>query len=305
MRPHDAGCYTNTCVLNYNHLYYFHTAASEGSIARAAERLSVSQATVSEQVRSLERTLSMALFERHPGGLKLTDAGRLAYEHTAVMFRAGERLAEALTHDGRTLPRALRVGLTGAVGRATSTDFLLPLLELEAVMPSVRTGDAADLPRDLPPNQPDIVPCQSRPAGTPRQGLTMTVVDHITLLAVVGSGVTPSADWSNLKLIHYRPTSSFRWDVETHLETNSLHPTVAAETDDTAFMVESATRGSYVAFVPRSCARDSIVAGRVTVIGKLRPPAAGVHALYTDASTAELAKRAVDLLVRQAASSAD
>ena len=81
-------------MLNYNHLHYFHVAAVEGTVAGAAGRLGVTQPTVSEQVRALERTLGVALFERTATGLRLTDAGRLAYEHTSVMFRAGERLVE-------------------------------------------------------------------------------------------------------------------------------------------------------------------------------------------------------------------
>jgi LysR family transcriptional activator of nhaA len=36
--------------LNYNHLYYFWIVAREGSIARAAEELLVSQPTISIQI---------------------------------------------------------------------------------------------------------------------------------------------------------------------------------------------------------------------------------------------------------------
>ena len=38
------GCwYANLKMLNYNHLHYFHVAAHEGSVARAAEKLGVTQ----------------------------------------------------------------------------------------------------------------------------------------------------------------------------------------------------------------------------------------------------------------------
>jgi LysR family transcriptional regulator, transcriptional activator of nhaA len=50
-------------VLNYNHLYYFHVTASEGSVARAAARLGIGVPTVSEQIRQLERELGIPLFE--------------------------------------------------------------------------------------------------------------------------------------------------------------------------------------------------------------------------------------------------
>jgi DNA-binding transcriptional LysR family regulator len=41
-------------MLDYNHLYYFHVAATAGSVANAAQRLGVTQPTVSEQVKAIE-----------------------------------------------------------------------------------------------------------------------------------------------------------------------------------------------------------------------------------------------------------
>ncbi|MBA3465570.1 MAG: LysR family transcriptional regulator [Deltaproteobacteria bacterium] len=284
-------------MLNYNHLYYFHIAASEGSIAAGADRLRVSQATVSEQVRTLERTLHVTLFERHPTGLRLTDAGRLVFEHTSVMFRAGERLTEALGHDQRNLPRVLRIGLTNAVGRATSTDFLIPILAIHDCLPSIRSGDMADLIRDLRGNELDLVLCESEPPAAVRQGLEVALLDRMTLVAVVGVAVDPSSDWGNTALVHYRPTTAFRWEVEAYLDSNQLRPRIAGESDDTLFMVEAAARGGYVAFVPRSVARDAVVSGRVKVVGTLVPEHAAVHALYQGSSTTDLASRAVDALV--------
>src|SRR3954468_11274684 len=107
-------------MLNYNHLYYFHVAASESSLSAAAARLGVKQSTVSEQLRALERTLRLQLFERTATGLKLTTAGEAAYEHTATMFRAGDRLLQAIGCDEAPTPCSLRVGISGAVSRATS-----------------------------------------------------------------------------------------------------------------------------------------------------------------------------------------
>ena len=41
--------------LNYHHLRYFWTVATEGSLARAAEKLHVSQPSISEQIRELSK----------------------------------------------------------------------------------------------------------------------------------------------------------------------------------------------------------------------------------------------------------
>lgn len=284
-------------MLNYNHLHYFHVVADEGSVAGAAQRLGVTQPTVSEQVRALERALQVALFERTSTGLRLTDAGRLAFEQTSVMFRAGERLIETLGQDQRSVPRSLRVGISSTVARTTTTDFLMPLLALENCMPSICSGDSVNLLRDLRGNELDLVLCESEPPEATRRGLELAAIEKTTLVAVVPPTIQPSVDWQELGLIHYRATSSFRWDVEAFLEARGLRPRIAAEADDPMFLVEAAARGGCVAIVPRSVARDAIVAGRLHIIATVEPSHAGVHALYQEGATAELARRAVEALI--------
>ena len=287
-------------MLNYNHLYYFHTAAVEGSIASAAQRLSVSQGTVSEQVRTLERTLGVTLFDRQPGGLKLTEAGKLAFEHTSVMFRAGERLSEVLGYDHGKLPRTLRIGITGAVGRATAANFLLPLLALPDCMPSIRVGDAPLLIRDLRANEIDLVLTESEPAPSAMQGLEVAVLERMRLVAIAAPDLVVADDWHDVSLIHYRPTSSFRWDVEAFLDDKHLRPRIAAESDDTLFLIEAAARGGYVAFVPASVARDAIAAKRLRAIATVTPANGGIHAIYENGASADLVRRAVETLVTYA-----
>jgi LysR family transcriptional activator of nhaA len=287
-------------MLNYNHLYYFHMAASEGSIASAAQRLGVSQGTVSEQVRTLERTLRVSLFERQPGGLKLTEAGRLAFEHTSVMFRAGERLSEALGHDHGQMPRTLRIGLTGAVGRTTTANFLLPLLAIPGCIPSIRGGDAGELIRDLRANELDLVLCESEPPDSALNGLEVSVLERMKLVAVAAPALDIADDWSNVSLLHYRPSSAFRWDIEEFLEERNLRPSVAAESDDSLFLIEAAARGGYVAFVPSSVAKDPIAAGRLRALATLTPSHGGIHAIYQDGASAELVRRAITPLIESA-----
>lgn len=287
-------------MLNYNHLYYFHMAATEGSIASAAQRLGVSQGTVSEQVRTLERTLRVSLFERQPGGLKLTEAGRLAFEHTSVMFRAGERLSEALGHDHGQLPRTLRIGLTGAVGRTTTANFLLPLLAIPGCVPSIRGGDAGELIRDLRANELDLVLCESEPPDSALNGLEVAVLDRMKLVAVAAPTLEIADDWSNVALVHYRPSSAFRWDVEEFLDERNLRPSIAAESDDSLFLIEAAARGGYVAFVPSTVARDAVAAGRLRALATLTPSHGGIHAIYQDGVSAELVRRAITTLIDNA-----
>lgn len=56
--------------------YYFHAAAMEGTVTAAAQSLGVTTATVSEQLRALERALGKELFERTQTGLKRLSGSR-------------------------------------------------------------------------------------------------------------------------------------------------------------------------------------------------------------------------------------
>src|SRR5687767_5320063 len=250
-------------MLNYNHLNYFHVAATEGTVAAAAERLGVTQPTVSEQIRALERTLQVTLFDRTPSGLKLTEAGRLAFEHTSVMFRAGERLVESLGFSPVNMPRTLRVGIASSIARTTAIDFFLPLLAIERCVPWIRTADSIELLRALRDHELDLALSDTEPPEAARQGLVIAQLDRVSLVAIGGPSLAPAPDWCDVGLVHYRASSSYRWEVEAFLEQRGYRPRIVAETDDTLFMLEAAARGGYVAFVSRSIARDALTAGRV------------------------------------------
>jgi LysR family transcriptional activator of nhaA len=288
-------------VLNYNHLHYFHVAAVAGSVKAAAEKLGVTQPTVSEQIRALERTLTVSLFERLPSGLKLTEAGRLAFEHTSVMFRASERLLESLGNERPDLPRTLRVGISGAVARSTTTDFLMPLLAIEGCVPTIRTGDGVELVRDLRSNELDLVLCESEPPEAARRGLEIAQLDSIALVVVAPPSLELGAHWQEVGLVQYRESSSYRWDVESFLTANDLVPRIAAESDDALFLLEAAARGGYVAIVPRSLARDAVASGRLAIVQQVDPArtTGGVYAVFHDGDSAELARHAVELLVER------
>jgi DNA-binding transcriptional LysR family regulator len=66
----------NTYAVNLRQLEYFVAIAEQGSVTRAAERLLVSQPSLSQQIRALEAELGGALLERLPRGVRVTAAGQ-------------------------------------------------------------------------------------------------------------------------------------------------------------------------------------------------------------------------------------
>ncbi len=287
-------------MLNFNHLYYFHVTASEGSIKAAAERLGVTQPTVSEQLRMLERTLRVELFERTPTGLKLTLAGREASEHAAAMFLAGERLVKALGQAGDPPEVVLRVGASASMARTIAADFLMPVLTVEDCRPSIRTGDFNEMLRDLRSRDLDLVIGETEPAELARAGLEVELVCRPALVAVISPEVEPREDWRNLSLLEYRTSSVYRWEVETYLHAHGLRPSIMGELDDAFLMLEAVLRGGFVAFVPKSIARAAIREQRVKAVATIVPETAGVYAVYPEGETLQLARRAVQKLVESA-----
>lgn len=287
-------------MVNFNHLYYFHVTASEGSVKAAADRLGVTQPTVSEQLRILERTLGVRLFERTPTGIRLTQLGRDAFEHTTAMFLASQRLLAALGDMGEIRKVMLRVGVSAAVSRILAIDFLLPVLTLEQCRPSIRIADFNDLLRDLRTRELDLVLGEAEPIAISARGMEVVPIFRPSLVAVAHPEVEPSDDWQELSLLEYRASSLYHWEVEGFLKERSLRPKSAGELDDAHLMLEAVMRAQFVAFVPYGVAREALSRGRVKLLAKLPLPDSAVHAIYPESDTLDLARAAVERLVASA-----
>jgi DNA-binding transcriptional LysR family regulator len=78
-------------------LRYFLAVARELSFTRAAEELYVSQPALSKQIRTLERQLRVDLFERTPGGVRLTRAGTALVPYAEHMVDDWEAAKQSLS----------------------------------------------------------------------------------------------------------------------------------------------------------------------------------------------------------------
>lgn len=287
-------------VLNYNHLFYFHVAATEGSLAKAADRLGVTQPTVSEQIRQLERKLGVTLFQRSTAGLRLTERGRQAYQHTIPIFRETERLVSVLTGAPAETGRQLRVGVVSTVAHDLAPAMFLPLFAVPGCVATLHTGDISDLLPELLAHQLELVLCDVEPSADARQALTVVELHQPQLVAIAAPHLVLREGWGDTPVFQYSNGSAHRWEVETFLTSNRLRPRISGQTDDPALMLQAAIHGLAVAFVPRTLAREAIAADTVRVHATLEPKGAAVYALHHDSSVvnqavARLAANARDL----------
>lgn len=79
--------------MNLTQLEYFYLAAKAGSFSLAAKNSYVAQPTLSEAVSALEKEWGLPLFERHRGGIALTDFGEAMLSQCEILLTMAGRVA--------------------------------------------------------------------------------------------------------------------------------------------------------------------------------------------------------------------
>ena len=97
--------------LDIRHLRYFLAVAEAGSFSRAADRLGISQPSVSQQMRDLEAALRVPLFQRRGKRILLTPRGLIFQEHARALLHQIENLLHELNGEPGELRGALRLGV--------------------------------------------------------------------------------------------------------------------------------------------------------------------------------------------------
>ncbi len=253
--------------LNYHHLRYFRVIARERSVTRAAEKLNLSVPALSIQLKKLEESLAQKLFDRGRGGIRLTEAGRVAFEYAETIGRAGEELMDVMRNRAPGAARqVLRVGAVATLSRNFQVEFLKPALHRAEIEVVIRSGAQRELLVALHAHEVDLILSNSparRDAETPW---------HSHLLAEQAVGLVGVPAWKKKRL---RFPQDFR-DVPVilpSLESNTraafdrltaaagVRPRVMAEVDDMAMLRLLAREGEGLALVPPVVVRDEIEDG--------------------------------------------
>ena len=109
--------------MNLHHLKVFLAVAEAGSISAGAEQLHISQPAVTREIRDLEASLGLQLFERRPRGVQLTEGGE-RLRHYAQRIFALEQAAERDLHNFAQVESGeLHLGASATLGT-----YLLPTL---------------------------------------------------------------------------------------------------------------------------------------------------------------------------------
>jgi LysR family hydrogen peroxide-inducible transcriptional activator len=144
--------------LSLKQLRYFLVTTRHKSLRQAAIELKITQPSLSAQLKSLEETLGVELFERTRGGVTLTPIGRdLAVEARAAVG-AAESILDAANFATRGPTGTFRLGVTPSLG-PYSLPFILPAVRhaYRMVKFFVREAVATELSEGLKSGTYDLV----------------------------------------------------------------------------------------------------------------------------------------------------
>lgn len=282
---------------------YLLAVADHGNFTRAAEALHVSQPTLSQQVKQLERALGVVLLDRSSRVVRLTDAGE-AYAHHARLALRDLYAGERAVHDVQDLSRGqLRVATT-----LTFTAYLVgPLVHrFRIAHPGIRVTiweDSQDrIEADLLADQLDLGIAF---AGSHAVGIDHRVLFTETLSLVVGSThrlATSAAGALGVSELAREPlgvlSSDFatRSHVDAYFAGCGVGQDIAVEANSISALLELVSRGSLATVLP-----DAIAGGRPDLRRvSLEPPlpARTVQLLWRDGVYQSAAARAFTEMVR-------
>ncbi|MGR4869381.1 LysR family transcriptional regulator [Variovorax sp. LARHSF232] len=178
-------------------LRYFAAVAETGHMTRAAERLGIQQPPLSQQIKTLERSLGMQLFKRHPRGVALTEAGRLFQIEAKRLLEDMEAMRLRMKRVAEGQAGVLRVGFTSsAAAHRFVPDALRAFRDAHpGVELQLREANAAELTEALGAGRLHAALLR-KPVLQP-EGLNFQTLLREPMMAALPAGQAPSSTSSS------------------------------------------------------------------------------------------------------------
>ncbi|MEW2544324.1 LysR substrate-binding domain-containing protein [Streptomyces sp. NPDC047002] len=261
--------------MQFHQLHYFVAVAETRHFTRAAERVHVSQPSLSQQIRALENELGAELFSRARGNVALTEAG----ESLLPLARRILADAETARHEVQELAQLrrgrVRLGATPSVCTGLLPDVLRAFHDLHpGIELRIEESGSRDLVRELARGAVDLA-LVVLPLPTPSPALT-TVELLQEDLVVVSSAAGPAprrpvrvADLQGEPLVMFRHGYDLRELTVAACHAEGFEPSFTVEGGEMDAVLGFVRAGLGVAVVPSMVAQR---AGRDLRVTELAPP---------------------------------
>lgn len=262
--------------------------AREGTFAAAGNRIGLTQAAVSAQMRRLETELGFALFDRVGRSARLNKAGQRTLSQAQELIRLYGALGAAPL--GQADGVLVNVGVIASLQNSALPDALA---KFHRRYPGCRTrvipGLSIELVDRVDAGEIDVAAI-IRPAFALHGDLSWTLLAHEPFRLIVPRDV-PGEDWMALlagrPFIRYDRASFGGRQVSRFLRDRNLAPHEVCEADDLDVIVKLVAHGVGVALVPQTATQR-----RWPVA--VRPIDLGRHTFHRDVGLVHRAPRLLE-----------
>jgi DNA-binding transcriptional LysR family regulator len=270
--------------VNLNRLAYFAAVVDAGSFTRAAERLGITKAVVSQQVARLEAELRTSLLSRTTRRVEPTEAGRLLHARCVTILRAADDAFGELAQSNAEPMGVLRIAAPNDYGASTIAPLAaafskrFPTCGVELIL--------SDTKIDLIAAQIDLAirvgwlpdsSLQARQIGAFRQILIAS--------AELAAAVTVSQP-EQLASVPFIANGALReplvWNFTRRKnETRSVHMRQVMSINTTPAVLAATLAGAGLSVLPDFLIAEHLASGRlVHVLPAWALPAGGIHVVY-------------------------
>jgi DNA-binding transcriptional LysR family regulator len=257
--------------MNLHQLEIFRAVAERGSVSRAAEALFLSQPGVSLQIKALEKSLGLHLFEKHGRTLRLTEAGHELLKYSERIFALLDETRQVMEELGGAKRGTVKVAASTTAGiyvvppalgvfHRANPQIKLTLDVVNRITAQERLlNDEVDLavmgliehPQDLEveafaPNELVVIAAPDHPLTQRRQIPLEALAGETLLLREQGSGT--------------------RTDVEAMLAQRGITVSVMMELRSSGAIKQAVAAGLGVAVMPLGALELELLAKRVAVL---------------------------------------
>jgi LysR family transcriptional activator of nhaA len=251
--------------LNYHHLYYFWHVAKSGNLTQSAQELHTSQSALSSQIKQLEHTMDVTLFERRGRKLILSQAGQQALILAQDIFSKGEELESLLKGDLQSAVQPLRIGVMSIMSRNFIEAFISPLLQRHDVQFSLVSKGITNLLHDLSNHRLDVVLSNVNVAVDAGNLWQVQLLGRQPLSIVGPPTLRPQRDfpagYQDFRWVVPGKQSEIRASFDAFCSHFQFEPNIHAQVDDMAMLRLLARDSGSLAVLPKVVVKDELAAG--------------------------------------------
>jgi LysR family transcriptional activator of nhaA len=275
--------------INLNSLYYFFEIAKEGSLKKAALKLHLTQPTLSHQLRSLEDSLGLPLFNRVGKSLVINAEGKLVLEYCYKVFPNLNELRNVLELKRNRATEQLNVGVLPSMSKISVYKYIAEYIRDQTIKVTINEDGLSSLLHQMENKNLDIIFIDHQVYNLPKTIIQKKLYEG-KFSAVCNPKCTlvkkkfPNS-MEGLPFINYTKETYLHDRINSWLNKKKVIVQNFTEVDDTSLIKEILLNQKFAAIVPREAVEREIKEKKLKELGRVLELKNEIFTLINDDNT--------------------